>query len=585
MARGTWVVGMLVCLAFGDAAADRYIVQWRDPGQGAREVLAADGNIVRELGPQNAHAVELTDQGVQRLRSSPNLVLLEPDPRRYPTAQSVPYGIGMVQAPQVWSSATGNGRKVCVIDSGLWLGHADLQTSNVTGYPSTWNQDGCGHGTHVTGTIAALDNTHGVVGVLPNGVSLHVVRVFNDSCSWAYASDLVDALNRCRGAGAQVVNMSLGGTRASTTERNAFEDAWNAGVLSVAAAGNDGTSRKSYPASYPSVISVGAVDASKALASFSQRNDQVELVAPGVGVLSTVSWLEENTLTVNGAEYLGAWIEGGARTTGTTGPLADGGLCTSAGSWAGKVVLCQRGTNSFREKVENVLAGGGVAAVAYNNASGNFRGTLGSGVTSSIPAISLSGEDGQVLVASSIGWSGTVVSRTENPGSGYASWSGTSMATPHVAGVAALVWSYNPAWTAAQLREALRATAQDLGPAGRDDGYGYGLVQAKAALDHLIAGDGGGGGSDGGGGGGDGDPAITLSATAIKLRGNKVTELRWSGATTIQVDVFRDGALLLTTANDGAHDDAIGRGGGSTFTYRVCEGGTATCSSEAQVSF
>ena len=81
--------------------------------------------------------------------------------------------------------------------------------------------------------------------------------------------------------------MSLGGNLSSTTENSAFQSAYDAGVLSVAAAGNDGSTRKSYPASYASVISVAAVDSAKVVASFSQKNDAVEIAAPGVGVLST----------------------------------------------------------------------------------------------------------------------------------------------------------------------------------------------------------------------------------------------------------------------------------------------------------
>jgi PKD repeat protein len=133
----------------------------------------------------------------------------------------------------------------------------------------------------------------------------------------------------------------------------------------------------------------------------------------------------------------------------------------------------------------NVQSGGGVAAVIYNNVSGNFLGTLGDGVTSNIPAISLSQEDGQYLVANELGASGTVASTYEAPASSYAAWDGTSMATPHVSGVAALVWSQNTAWTNAQIRDALTATATDLGTAGRDDLYGYGLAQAQAAIDYL----------------------------------------------------------------------------------------------------
>src|SRR5206468_1694693 len=247
-----------------------------------------------------------------------------------------------------------------------------------------------------------------------------------------------------------------------------------------------------------SVVSVAAVDSNKVVADFSQKNNQVELAAPGVSVLSTVPYKETNTLTVKTITDQGNWIENAARTAGVTGVLADGGLCDSAGSWSGMIVLCQRGTNSFYDKVSNVQTGGGRAAVIYNNVPGGFDGTLGTGSSSTIPAIGLTQEDGQFLLGNgSIGLQATVVSTSEKPASGYDYFSGTSMATPHVSGVAALVWSYNPAWTNVQIRDALQKSALDLGAPGRDNSYGYGLVQAKAALAYLQ-----GSGSGGGGGGG-----------------------------------------------------------------------------------
>jgi subtilisin family serine protease len=133
-----------------------------------------------------------------------------------------------------------------------------------------------------------------------------------------------------------------------------------------------------------------------------------------------------------------------------------------------------------------VAAGGGKAAAIYNNVSGGFLGTLGAGNTSAIPAISLSLEDG-LAAKTEVSLPSTLVTFS-GPGSGYEAWDGTSMATPHVSAVAALVWSYNPAWTNADIRNALDATALDLGAPGRDTSYGYGLVRAKAALDYLQPG-------------------------------------------------------------------------------------------------
>ena len=193
-------------------------------------------------------------------------------------------------------------------------------------------------------------------------------------------------------------------------------------------------------------------------------------------------WAENNSLTAGNSSWSGGHVEGAERTSGVSGTIVDGGQCTAAGAWTGKVVLCQRGTNTFAEKVAAAQAGGGVAAIIYNNVSGDFLGTLNG--TSAIPAISLSLENGTALLAS-VGGSTTVVSNVVKPSSGYEAWDGTSMATPHVSGIAALIWSRFPTKTNLQVRTALEATAEDLGAAGRDNSFGNGLVRAKAAHDYL----------------------------------------------------------------------------------------------------
>ncbi|MCL2914521.1 S8 family serine peptidase [Shewanella corallii] len=359
---------------------------------------ASDVNaeMVRSLPSINAMAVVLDANQKQALESDPRVAFVEVDPKRYLHAESTPYGITMVQARQVSDSLTGN-RKVCIMDTGYQRSHEDLISSGVTGndgYGSNntgnWYQDGNGHGTHVAGTIAALGgNSRGVVGVNSSGLlGLHIVKVFNDSGNWAYGSDLIGAVTQCQNAGANVISMSLGGGASSNAERQAFASAKAAGILSIAAAGNDGNSTMSYPASYDEVMSVAAVDSSGTVASFSQYNSQVEIAAPGVGVNST-----------------------------------------------------------------------------YN--------------------------DG-----------------------GYKSLSGTSMATPHVAGVAALVWSHFTGCSNEQIRAALNATAEDKGSAGRDTKYGYGIVKAKAAYDYLQNSECGGGTTP--------DPKPVADFTA-SVNGNSVT--------------------------------------------------------------
>ncbi|MGD8624922.1 MAG: S8 family serine peptidase [Anaerolineae bacterium] len=481
--------------------ADRVLIEVV-PGQLARVARAArgmGGQIHYEFAELNTLAVTLPSSGIERMRRNPNVVAMEADPYRYPAGdlmagQVIPYGIGYVQAPAVWDAGyLGQGVTVCIIDTGLNPYHEDLAgLPNIDGYSQVddrWDFDGYGHGTHVAGTITAISNTVGVVGVSPGMVSLYIVKIFDNDGEWvpkARASDLMAAAQICADNGAQIISMSLGGSSKARPEQLTFERLYGEGILPVAAAGNGGNDHLSYPASYDSVVSVAAIDESYTVADFSQYNEQVELAAPGVNVLSTVPFVSVAGVTVEGVFYEGLNLEYAPYTPvgGVSGVLADGGLCDASGSWAGMVVLCERGDINFVDKVENVMDGGGVAAVIYNNAPGGFSGTLGD-EGDYIPAVSISQEDGQFLVAQKLGLPGTVESYPPEVGSGYEAWGGTSMATPHVSGVAALLWSYDPSLTNVQIREAMAMTAMDLGEPGWDVHYGYGLVQAFDALQYL----------------------------------------------------------------------------------------------------
>ncbi len=477
---------------FGDGTArdgaQRYIVQL-DGRARARDIVTGL-EVAADLSSMNAMATYLTPKEAERLSQKTGVEYVEPDPIREPYLESTPYGITLVQGDLV-TEPESDGIGVCVIDSGYLIAHEDLQDENVTGRASGPNgpafEDGCGHGSHVTGTIAALSgNGAGVVGLNGNGnINLHIVRFFRDDCSAGFASNLVSALEECRAAGAKVINMSLGGTRASQTERRAFEEAYAAGFLPVAAAGNSGNTSKSYPASYDSVLSVAAVDRDLNLAEFSQRNDQVELAAPGVGVLSTVPDRDVSSVTLGAETYAAAQMDGSRDTDGVLGPLVDGGACAESGDWAGAIVLCERGAISFKDKHDNARDGGGVAAVIYNNVAGGFSGTLGSGVTSDIPVVAMSQALGQALVGTGVGKDATLVAQVVEGAGGYAELSGTSMASPHVAGVAALIWRNVPEASPQAVRAAMTQTALDLGAPGRDNSFGYGLVQAQAALEQL----------------------------------------------------------------------------------------------------
>ncbi|ATE72080.1 S8 family serine peptidase [Lysobacter capsici] len=471
---------------------------------------AGDATVNFQFDKLNAAVLTLPSaDAIKALRANPEVESVEIDYPRYPMAQSVPYGIDQVQARDAWDAnrdgtidagaATGAGIKVCVIDSGINSTHEDFAGVALTGYPTGWNTDTCSHGTHVAGTIAAANNATGVVGVSPGKVSLHIIKIFGSNgyngsghgqCSWTYSSTLVDAAQRCASAGAKVINMSLGGANSSTTERNAFQTLANNGVLSIAAAGNDGNATLSYPASYPSVVSVAAVDQNNVKASFSQFNAEVELSGPGVDTLSTTP-LANDPLVIGNSQFAANPIAGSRQTTASAA-WVNGGLCTASSStWRNKVVLCQRGTNTFNDKVTRVKTGGGLAMVVYNNVDGPLSAaffntaTPPQPVTSTLPAVGISKADGETIIASLAGQTATVDATPSVSNVAYENKSGTSMATPHVAGAAAVVWSSKPTATAQQVLEALETTALDIDAAGRDNNTGWGLVQIPAAIAEL----------------------------------------------------------------------------------------------------
>jgi len=573
-------------LALGaTASAERMIVSYTDNGHGLK-----NGHNVLVEG-NDWFAVELNENGKSALRAMNGFKSMEVDAVRSafalfnddagdPNVQQItPYAIYQSQANQL---ALQPGQKVCIIDSGLDATNTDFDWSVITGDNDSgtgnWFEHGGPHGTHVAGTVAAADNGIGVVGMAP-GVSLHIIKVFNES-GWGYSSDLAFAAGKCTDAGANIITMSLGGGGSNSTEENAFDTFTNNGGLVLAAAGNDGNNTRSFPAGYKSVMMIGANDADNNIASFSQfpsdtvttgngRNQKtetddgfgVEVSAGGVNTLSTypAGLATLSSAAVDGVPVASSAMENIGSASGSTFFMGTA-EATDPGA-NGKICIIDRGVISFHDKVANCENSGGLGAIIVNNVAGMLFGTLGTTNTTTIPAVGAALEDRATIVAAS-------TASVSIGASDYGFLSGTSMATPATAGVAALVWSNHPTCTGTEIRTALKVSAEDQGTAGRDDFYGYGIVKAKAASDYLTANACGGP-----------PPPADLTLTGNRSKGGRQANLNWSGATTSNVDIYVNGNFNNSTANDGSASFTVDKN--LTFTFKVCEDASTTvCTNE-----
>lgn len=492
--------------------------------------------------PKEFHVDEI-DAMTGRMNALHNGANAEKDPKRWPMAQTQPWGIADTQADQVSDSGAGN-MTVCIIDSGYDINNPDLAANNHSGTNDSgtgqWSTPGGSHGTHVAGTIAAVNNSQGVVGVMGGAnVNLHIIKVFTES-GWAYSSSLTNAIDDCKTAGSKVVNMSLGGSSSTTAESNAMDSFYNDGILLIAAAGNDGDATHSYPASYDSVVSVAAVDENNQHANFSQYTNQVELSGPGEAILSTVGVGDgrQGFITFNGSTTgddrvnpQSRYIKQGSsfsisNINGTVnGDLAAcslSGSTYSCGNMTGKICIAERNDNQAGSNYPEINPAkacqdaGAAGIIVYSNSArpglqNPFLVDENSNI--SVPTVSVNRTLGQSLVANA----GSAATLEVRGGTDYAYYNGTSMATPHVAGVAALAWSNNINCSASEVRNALKQTALDLDSSGRDNRTGWGLVQTKAASDYMASnctGGNNGGGNNGGGSGSEMQNGVAITGVS-----------------------------------------------------------------------
>ena len=203
-------------------------------------------------------------------------------------SEVLPWGVDRIDAEKVWGITTGDPIKVAIVDTGIDVKHPDLIDNlkggvSAVGYTSSYNDDN-GHGTHVAGIAAAIDNEIGVIGVGPK-IDLYAVKVLNRRGS-GYLSDVIEGLDWAVANGMQVINMSLGTGSDIQSFHDAVIAAKNAGVVVIAAAGNSGGS-VIYPAAYSEAIAVSATDQNNVIASWSSRGPEIGLAAPGVSIYST----------------------------------------------------------------------------------------------------------------------------------------------------------------------------------------------------------------------------------------------------------------------------------------------------------
>jgi len=221
--------------------------------------------------------------------------------------QSFGYEITKYNIPDVWSETQGENVVVAILDTGIQINsyHEDLVGSVIREHGNV--QDGDSHGSHVAGTISANNNDKGIVGVAPLA-ELAIYKVLGDDGSGTLQG-VIDGIDQAVADGCDIINMSLGAPVDHPDFHDAIKRAYNVGIVIICAAGNSGdVGELIYPANYPETISVGAIDDQNTRAWFSQTGSNLDFMAPGVAILSTVP---VNSYAVfQGSSMSAPWISG-----------------------------------------------------------------------------------------------------------------------------------------------------------------------------------------------------------------------------------------------------------------------------------
>lgn len=271
-----------------------------DPKTLKRMLAEVNGHVKRDYG----HAMIVksttltTRQLMKHFAEHPDSIYAEPNylllPNRVPNDTlytRYQWNLPMIGMEQTWEMTRGSSDVVvAVVDTGVDLHHPEFKGKLVPGYnvlgDNNVPQDDNGHGTHVSGIIAArTNNAEGVAGMSWNSKIMPVKAIGADGSGTAF--DIAQGIRWATDHGADVINLSVGNYTPSAALKEACAYAFAHDVVLIAATGNDNTDQPGYPAAYPEVLGVSAVDHVKRRAEFSNYGDYVDVVAPGVDIAST----------------------------------------------------------------------------------------------------------------------------------------------------------------------------------------------------------------------------------------------------------------------------------------------------------
>ena len=410
----------------------------------------------------------------------------------------MPWGIEAIRAPEAWViSQKGQGTRVLVLDTGIDKDHPNL----VSRFEKARNFaledlnapypyfDGISHGTHVAGTIAADGVGSGLYGVAPRAKIL-AGRVCSSLGCTSVA--ITGGLDWAIQEKVDAVNMSLGSAFSSSAIAQAIRTVTSAGIVVVAASGNSGTSNVSYPAAYSSTIAVGAVNEKLTKTEFSQWGPELDIMAPGDSITSSVPQGSGRAITVafdidgDGNDWIPVKSLPVVGSAVDDHPVVGETVFCQLGKpehftnidVKDKIALIQRGEIFFSDKIKNAIDAGAKGVILYNNEPGLVAASLSKEVN--VPVAFIAQDVGEEMVAKP-----KVVARIFSRTSDFQKMSGTSMAAPHLTGVVALIKSVNPNLDPAQIKDLIKSTAHKQSP-NDENQYGAGLVDSFKAVKKAI---------------------------------------------------------------------------------------------------